>query len=859
MKILLIAQEPPLTADAVVSGNAIRTRQLTRGLERAGHTVVHCWLDPKGANPGHAFRNRDDLRGLLMRENADVHLVCYWELLDLMPFESDTPVVLDFLAPRPLETVFEDPSGLRRDLRRLQADLAKVDLLLTGNEFQKAMMLLPLLETGLDLTRDVGALVVPLGAEIAGQPHSDPTQSGWTFVSGGVNWPWRNAEPYLQQIDHALDKAPEAELVLFGGGYVLQGEHGNTGGHTRQMNPLMAYQEFSAWLLDNAHVGLELAEDNIERRFSQSFRSVEFLRHGLPLICNAWLPIASLIEEYDAGWLVEGPTELPSLIQRIVNDPESWRKKSDNALRLARARLNETEVLQPLIDWLAQAHKAQRLPREIHVPAELRVPPWRERLQRMADLRHGFYHPSLEQGTDEPEARKQGSRLRIRALNPNPLVRNLGASAQRGANRILNVARSPVFYLQRLLFRPRQHQGVVLITRGDIFPADHGAAVKIVETARGLSFQGLPVALVTDNRKYWWQVTAGDIEQKRLPWWIRLMSPSETASKALHYSKDIPLNNAFLYLPMSDRSFFYRALYAGRKVGARVLQAEFPAYVRPAVHARHILDTKLVLVEHNVEYDRIRSQVEELTDAQYARYKAIEIDLCNQCDAVICVSDNDRQKLAMDGVDLDRLYTVPHGVDLDQFRLPPLDGVRERFGIPQGAPVLVYHGTFSYPPNLQALRLFANELLPRLENKGLECHVLAVGREAPANSPHPRIHLTGSVDKVGPWIKAADLAVVPLLDGGGTRMKIIDCFAAGTPVISTSKGIEGIPVVNGQHALVIDDWDEMAGAIEALLGDRPRAGKMAAAARELADAMDWKAIAGRYVEIFDQLESPKPD
>jgi glycosyltransferase involved in cell wall biosynthesis len=89
-------------------------------------------------------------------------------------------------------------------------------------------------------------------------------------------------------------------------------------------------------------------------------------------------------------------------------------------------------------------------------------------------------------------------------------------------------------------------------------------------------------------------------------------------------------------------------------------------------------------------------------------------------------------------------------------------------------------------------------------------------------------------------------------------MKIIDCFAAGTPVISTSKGIEGIPVINGEHALVIDDWDEMATAIKRLTDEPEHAARLAAAAREMAAAMDWKAIAAEYIRIFESLsEAPR--
>jgi glycosyltransferase involved in cell wall biosynthesis len=167
--------------------------------------------------------------------------------------------------------------------------------------------------------------------------------------------------------------------------------------------------------------------------------------------------------------------------------------------------------------------------------------------------------------------------------------------------------------------------------------------------------------------------------------------------------------------------------------------------------------------------------------------------------------------------------------------------------------LLVYHGTFSYPPNLEALRIFAEILLPGLEAKGLECHLLAVGRFPPVVSPHPRIHFSGSVPQVGPWLRAADLSVVPLVDGGGTRMKIIDCFAARLPVISTSKGIEGIPVVPGKHALVLDDWDAVMTAVIDLVEQPQRAGALAREGRRLAESMDWAAAADKYRSIYASL------
>ncbi len=122
MRILILSQEPPFDPGAVATGNALRTHQLAGGLRAAGHDVSQAWLDRAGGE--NRFRSADELRGLLQREAPDVVLVSYWELLELLPFDGLPPIVLDFLAPRPLEAIFETPEragGLRRGSCRPRA------------------------------------------------------------------------------------------------------------------------------------------------------------------------------------------------------------------------------------------------------------------------------------------------------------------------------------------------------------------------------------------------------------------------------------------------------------------------------------------------------------------------------------------------------------------------------------------------------------------------------------------------------------------------------------------------------------------------------------------------------------------
>jgi len=829
MRILLITQEAPLRLDAIATGNAIRTAQLDGALCRAGHTTSQIWLDIENRSDPECFQSRDELQAAIIRLRPDVILVTYWELLELLPFDLPQPVILDFIAPRPLEELFQRPGLVGIEINRLQNNLTKCDLLLTGNKKQCDLLWFTLLRAGFDLRAFNPLLVLPLAAEPAGRPASGPRDGHWTLVSGGVHWPWRKSEQYwhaVQAMKNDTDsRAPR--LVLFGGEYrwrevkagnaregglgreessVTNRENSQTipGCHAKALTP---YSQFSRFLMESAHIGLEVADSNIERIYSQSFRSLEFLRHGLPLICNDYLPIAGLVKEYEAGWTVNGPEEMTGLLREIMDDPAEWERRSENALRLVKEALDPDKVAKPLLDFLQNPSKAPRLPvlQQPAAPVVLGKPPWPERLKRQ---------------------------LRI--------LKQIGLRR-----------------LARSRSEPGPGDNVLIVTRRDLFPADHGAAVKIVETARGLSQLGRKVGIVSDDRRHWWLFENGVEQRCRLPLWLRLLSLPRSVSRLLHFSKNLPSSNSFLYLPLTDGGFFWNTLYVGKRLNAGILQAEFPAYAKPCIDARQILNAAVVLVEHNVEYARLKAQVSELSDEQFFNLRAIEIDMCNRSDAVICVSDNDRQRLLDDGVKSNLLNTIPHGFNPEPYQLPAKTTLRKDFGIPENALLIAFHGTFSYPPNRDALHVFAQILLPQLAGSRFSFHVIAIGRNPPSENLHPNIHFVGSVDEVGPWLKACDLAVIPLREGGGTRMKIVDCFAAGIPVVSTSKGIEGIPVVNGREAIISDDWLSMANQIISLAESEERRNKLTAAASEFASELDWKSICKRYLEIFSRIR-PAP-
>ena len=403
-----------------------------------------------------------------------------------------------------------------------------------------------------------------------------------------------------------------------------------------------------------------------------------------------------------------------------------------------------------------------------------------------------------------------------------------------------------------LFYRVSERSGkdILVVTRADLFPVDHGAAVKIVRTAQSLSRLGQDVYLCTDKRGEYYRFHNGKQEVLHYPLWLRFMALPRSVALLRLLLRGFPFSNAFLYFPLTDLSYIYRSLWLAGRHGTRTCIAEFPAYVYPCSHVRSMFGGKLMLVEHNVEYERLKSQIQGLKNATYEKLKQTELQMCTLADVIVTVSDNDREKLAADGVPCEKLVTIPHGVDLHDLQTAKAPGVRARYGIGENDLLMVYHGTYSYGPNLQAVQLLATEILPRLEKAGITASVLAVGSRPPERKLHQGIHFTGSVADLGEILPAADIAVIPLQDGGGTRMKILDYFAARVPVVSTAKGIEGIPVTHGVEAIIVDDFEAMSDAVVELAGHPQRRADLISAATAFVNTLGWDSIAKRYLPLL---------
>ncbi|MCX6610692.1 MAG: glycosyltransferase family 4 protein, partial [Acidobacteria bacterium] len=147
---------------------------------------------------------------------------------------------------------------------------------------------------------------------------------------------------------------------------------------------------------------------------------------------------------------------------------------------------------------------------------------------------------------------------------------------------------------------------------------------------------------------------------------------------------------------------------------------------------------------------------------------------------------------------------------------------------------IVFTGNFAYTPNQQALHWFLQNCWADLLKQKPKLRLRLVGKEIHyAHSSHPNIDYIGPVPDAIVEIAKSRLAIVPLLSGSGTRLKILEAWAAGTPVISTSVGAEGLEASPGQHLIIADSHQAFTQSILDLFDNEVNRSRITQAARSL--------------------------
>jgi glycosyltransferase involved in cell wall biosynthesis len=266
-----------------------------------------------------------------------------------------------------------------------------------------------------------------------------------------------------------------------------------------------------------------------------------------------------------------------------------------------------------------------------------------------------------------------------------------------------------------------------------------------------------------------------------------------------------------------------------------------------------------VLMHHNVESDLFRQRAASdrvlarrvFTHIEAAKMRRFEQQMGPRFGAHIVCSAGDAERLAkiVDGA---RVCVVANGVDLDYFS--PREPSEPR------SPRVVHVGGLNWAPNLHGARWLVEEVWPRVRESVKEATLAFVGRtgEAPVSLWQSQgVECLGEVEDVRPFYAGASLSVVPVHVGGGTRLKILNSWAMGTPVVSTTKGCEGLAGRAGENLLVADAPDAFAAAVVRVLREPGLGAALGVAGRRLVEAeYGWPRIVDQTERAYEQARGP---
>lgn len=259
---------------------------------------------------------------------------------------------------------------------------------------------------------------------------------------------------------------------------------------------------------------------------------------------------------------------------------------------------------------------------------------------------------------------------------------------------------------------------------------------------------------------------------------------------------------------------------------------------------------------HDVDSDLLRRRACFLQSSlqrhyfqlQANRIERLERELCPRLALNVMMSDVDARKLRARAPGA-RTMVVPNGTDTDYF---------QPIGTTPVAGRVVFVGPTHSHPNRDAVEFLLHQIWPTIRAAAASASLQLIGRSEPADqaryNAEPGVTALGHVPDIRPALADALCCVVPIRIGGGTRLKILDAWAMGKAVVSTSIGCEGLDALDGENILIRDTPDAIADAVLHVLGDAQLRGRLERNARRtVVEAYGWGIVGGRIRAAYNEL------
>lgn len=396
---------------------------------------------------------------------------------------------------------------------------------------------------------------------------------------------------------------------------------------------------------------------------------------------------------------------------------------------------------------------------------------------------------------------------------------------------------------------------ILWVKSGPLFPLDSGGKKRTHAMLEEISKQHhvTYLALLAEGQALHpdESIATYAAEKIWLPW-------RETRKRSWRFPCDLLRNFLFSVFPYAMEKYLSKPMmrWLESHLGTDRFDLVVCDFLFPAPNFRHLqTGVPLMLFQHNMEaliWKRLAESSSNpikrfYLNSQFQRFSKWERRLSPLFDGVITVSEDD-SRYACEQYQLDNVRGhVPTGVDADYFA--------PRKEILADGGVIGFLGSMDWMANIQAVEFFVGEIYPRIKRAIPEVRFVVIGRNPPKSvldlaRSDASIAVTGSVEDVRPHLKECDLMVVPLLTGGGTRIKILEAMAMGVPVISTTIGAEGLELESGVHLEIADHADEFADLTTTLLEDSQRRRTLADAAyARLVRENRWETVIDRFLHL----------
>lgn len=276
-----------------------------------------------------------------------------------------------------------------------------------------------------------------------------------------------------------------------------------------------------------------------------------------------------------------------------------------------------------------------------------------------------------------------------------------------------------------------------------------------------------------------------------------------------------------------------------------------------ACYFDHFAGYTVVCTHHDIDsglMERKASQIRVPVLRQYLHLqsrliRAVEVSLSPRFAANLVMSERDADQLRAIAPTA-RLFVVPNGVDTHFF------APRSESNVEPGR-VCFVGPTFMYP-NRDAIEWFLDRIWPSVRRSSPGATLEMIGRNPPGDAERyanvEAVIPAGYVPDVRPHLAKAVCSVVPIRVGGGTRLKILEAWSFGVPVVSTSIGCDGLNAVDGENILIRDDPDEFGMAVAQVLSDAVLRSRLTAnGIRTVGELFSWDRIGANLRELYLRL------